>query len=253
MSSPVSLVGVSTSFGGVRAVRDVSCTVGSGERVAICGPNGAGKSTLLDGIAGRTPFTEGSVTLGGVVLPRGRPEVHARLGIGRTFQRVEVFSSMTVAEHLVLALRAAHGSPRLWRDLRRLSRTTEVERAAVAATLDELDIGPMANVVVGELGLGGCRLVEVARALVTNPQVLLLDEVSSGLTRDEAATLVDRVLARSASRQMAVIAIEHDLEVARRLAPRLLVMVEGTVVADGAFDAVLAAPAVVEAYLGSRA
>jgi branched-chain amino acid transport system ATP-binding protein len=208
---------------------------------------------LLDGIAGRTPFTAGTVRLGDHLLPPGRPEVHARLGIGRTFQRVEVFPSMTVAEHLVLALRAKHGTPRLWRDLRRLSKQTAAERAAVEATLSSLGIGHLAATIVGELGLGGCRLVEVARALVVDPSVLLLDEVSSGLSAAEAAALVDQIIAVSTARSMTVLAIEHDLSIARALAPRLLVLVGGETVADGPFDEVLALPSVVDAYLGSRA
>jgi branched-chain amino acid transport system ATP-binding protein len=244
---------VGTTFGGIRAVHDVSFTLGAGERLAIIGPNGAGKSTLLDGIAGKTPFTTGCVVLDGAVLPPSRPAQHALAGIGRTFQRVEVFASMTVAEHLLLTLRAAHGSPRLWRDLRRLTRQTKWETEQIHGTLAALGLERDASTVVGTLGLGNCRRVEVARALIAHPKLLLLDEVSSGLSTTESAALVATLSGVAAERHMSVIAIEHDLDVVRAIADRVLVMVQGSVIADGAFDAVMADPLVVAAYLGSTA
>lgn len=253
MTARLEVRGATTAFGGIRAVNDVSFTLDAGERLAIIGPNGAGKSTLLDGVAGKTPFTSGCVLLDGVVLPPNRPANHALAGIGRTFQRVEVFTSMTVAEHLLLTLRAAHGSPRLWRDLRRLTRQTKGEKEQIQETLEALGLERAAATVVGTLGLGNCRRVEVARALIARPRVLLLDEVSSGLSTAESAALVATISALAMERQMSVIAIEHDLDVVRAIADRVLVMVQGSVIANGTYDAVMADPSVVEAYLGSNA
>ncbi len=253
MTARLEVRAVTTAFGGIRAVNDVSFTLDAGERLSIIGPNGAGKSTLLDGIAGKTPFTAGCVLLDGAVLPPNRPARHALAGIGRTFQRVEVFTSMTVAEHLLLTLRAAHGSPRLWRDLRRLTRQTKGEAEQINETLEALGLERDAATVVGTLGLGNCRRVEVARALIARPKVLLLDEVSSGLSTAESAALVATISALAMERQMSVIAIEHDLDVVRAIADRVLVMVQGSVIANGTYDAVMADPSVVEAYLGSNA
>ena len=253
MTARLEVRSATTAFGGIVAVDDVSFALSAGERLAIIGPNGAGKSTLLDGIAGKTPFTAGCVLLDGAVLPPNQPARHALAGIGRTFQRVEVFASMTVAEHLLLTLRAAHGSPRLWRDLRRLTRQTAREAEQIHETLEALGLEREAATVVGRLGLGSCRRVEVARALIAHPKVLLLDEVSSGLSTAESEALVATISAVAAQRQMSMIAIEHDLAVVRAIADRVLVMVQGSVIADGGFDAVMADPIVVAAYLGSTA
>ncbi len=239
------------SFGGVRAVDDVSFEVHPGEVVAVIGPNGAGKSTVFDCVAGRQRQDGGSVVLGGTVLKPGGTAQRARLGLERTFQRVEVFPSLTVHDHLLVALRATHPSPRLWRDLLRLSKQTPDERARIASTLAFCGLSELSGRQVGSLGLGLCRLVELARALVADPLVLLLDEASSGLDDDEVEMVVQRLRERAATAQTAIVVIEHDLAMVERVADRVLVMVSGSLVAEGSYAEVMATPVVQAAYLGS--
>ena len=230
---------------------NVSFTLGAGEQLSIIGPNGSGKTTLLDGIAGRVPFDDGMVLLDGVQLS-GTPEHHARRGIARTFQRTQIFPSLTIADHLLVALRARNGSPRLWRDLLRVTTRTSGEREAIATCLGHVGLAGKEDVVVGTLGLGTCRMVELARALVTAPAVLLLDECSSGLDGDEASLLVDVVLETSARTGMSVVAIEHDLSVVAAFGGEVLVLVNGVLLGHGHLDEVLANPEVASAYLGAR-
>ncbi len=251
MTTRLEVHGATTSFGGVHAVRDVTFSLEAAESLCIIGPNGAGKTTLLDGIAGRVPFDEGLVLLDGVPLS-GPSERRARLGLARTFQRTQVFPSLTVADHLLVALRARHGSPRLWRDLLRVTTRTPQERDVIASCLDQVGLSGREDVVVGSLGLGTCRMVELARALVVEPRVLLLDECSSGLDNDEATLLVDVVRKTCERTGMSVLAIEHDLSIAKAFGGNVLVLVSGSVLAAGQLEEVLAMPAISSAYLGTR-
>ena len=238
-------------FGGLQALQGVTFSLGAAEHLSIIGPNGSGKTTLLDGIAGSVPLDEGLVLLDGVPLS-GMPEQRARLGIARTFQRTQVFPSLTVADHLLVALRARHGSPRLWRDLLRVTTRTANERETITNCLDHVGLSGKEDVVVGTLGLGTCRMVELARALVVEPRVLLLDECSSGLDDEETRLLVDVVLETSARTAMAVVAIEHDLTVVSAFGGETLVLVNGAIVGRGRLDEVLAMPKVASAYLGEQ-
>jgi branched-chain amino acid transport system ATP-binding protein len=243
---------VSVSFGGVTALDGVDIDVRHGEIVGLIGPNGAGKSTLVNCVGGQLAPQKGSVVLGGRRLDGLAPFRRARLGIGRTFQRVAVFPELTVRDHLFVAVRAHHdGRARASRLLDR-ARPTEEESNEIEQALALTGLSAFADTVVGTLPLGVCRLVEVGRALVGHPTVLLADEPSSGLDGLEASALAEllRTLPESG---MGVLLVEHDLALVASVCDRVIVLHLGAVIASGSYDEVMADPAVRTAYLGAVA
>jgi branched-chain amino acid transport system ATP-binding protein len=248
--SLVSVAGVTKSFGGIAAVRDVTFAIGSGESVGLVGPNGAGKTTLFNCICGQLQADAGTITLEGKSLDRLPTYQRARLGIARTYQRVEVFSDMTVCEHLLVAERARCGDRRLWRDLCNRSRPEPDEQARVGEILDLVGIADRADTPVSALGLGSCRLVELARALVADPVLLLADEPSSGLDVAETQELAHVLRTLQRERGMTVLLVEHDLQMVADVVDRTIVMDLGAIIAHGTFDDVMADPTVRYAYLG---
>jgi len=247
------VAGVTKWFGGIAAVRDVSFAVQSGESVGLVGPNGAGKTTLFNCICGQLRPEEGSVELNGAVLGNLPTFQRARLGIGRTYQRVEVFPDMTVREHLLVAERARCAEGQLWRDLRGRSRPTPAELARVGEVLDLVGIADRADAPVSALGLGSCRLVELGRALVADPILLLADEPSSGLDLTETQELANVLRTLQRERGMAVLLVEHDLHMVSQVVDRTIVMDLGAVICQGTFDEVMADANVRHAYLGTSA
>ena len=243
--------GVSVRFGGIQALDHVSMVVNSGESVGLVGPNGAGKTTLFDCISGRLRPDSGVLRFAGRELLGMAPHRRARLGLARTFQRLEVFPELTVREHVIVADRAHRGAGALWRDLLNLAALRPDEAARVASVIELLGLEELADVPVAALGLGRCRLVELARALACEPTLLLADEPSSGLDRHEADALADVLRTVQQRRSMAVLLVEHDLEMVARATDRVVVLDVGTVIAEGPFDDVVAAPAVRRAYLGA--
>jgi branched-chain amino acid transport system ATP-binding protein len=245
--------GVSKRFGGLQALSRVSLDVGDGEAVGVVGPNGAGKTTLFNCVCGTTRPSDGSVSFAGEVIDHLPPHQRARLGIRRTFQRVEVFPELTVRDHLLVAERARRGDGRLWKDLLNLSSPKPEERANVAAALELVGLTELADVPVAALSLGHCRLVELARALVGEPRLLLADEPSSGLDRHETALLADVLRLVGRERNMAVLLVEHDLPMVARAVDRVVVLDFGEQIAAGSLDAVMTDPHVRRAYLGGAA
>ncbi len=241
---------VSKSFGGIAAVSNITFTVEAGESVGLVGPNGAGKTTLFNCICGQLRPEDGTVHFNGDTI-NGLPVYRrARLGIGRTYQRTEVFPDMTVAEHLLVAERARRADSRLWRDLCNRSAPQPDELEKVHSVLELVGIADRADVSVSSLGLGSCRLVELARALVADPVLLLADEPSSGLDVQETRELGSVLRTLQRERGMAVLLVEHDLNMVGAVVDRTLVMDLGALVAEGTFDEVMADPAVRHAYLG---
>jgi len=243
--------GMSKYFGGIQAVRDVTLTVEAGESVGLVGPNGAGKTTLFNCICGQLRPESGSAELGGVRLGGMPTYQRARLGIGRTYQRVEVFPDMTVRQHLLVAEQARRGDARLWRDLCGLSAPRPDELARVNEILELVGLMASADIQVSALGLGMCRLVELARALVGQPRLLMADEPSSGLDVRETRELAAVLRTLQAERGMAVLLVEHDLGMVGEVVDRVIVMDLGMVIAEGPFDEVMADPEVRHAYLGT--
>ncbi len=242
--------GVSKVFGGITAVDNVCFDVVAGESVGLVGPNGAGKTTLFNCICGQLQPERGSVELAGDELLGIPTYKRARLGIGRTYQRVEIFPDMTVRDHLLVAERARRREGRLWKDLCNRSAPTLEEIERVDSVLGLVGIADRADAPVSSLGLGSCRLVELARALVSDPVLLLADEPSSGLDIHETGELSDVLRMLQRERGMAVLLVEHDLSMVGSVVDRTIVMNLGEVLAEGSFDEVMADPAVRQAYLG---
>ncbi len=245
--------GVSKTFGGIAAVSGVTLSVHKGESVGLVGPNGAGKTTLFNCVGGQLRPEQGRVTLEGVDLLDLPTYRRARMGIGRTYQRIEVFPDMTVWDHLMVAVRARWCTGRIWKDLLGRSAPTPEEKERVDSVLELVGISDQAQTTVASLGLGSCRLVELARALVCEPVLLMADEPSSGLDVHETRELSNVLRMLQRERGMAMLLVEHDLGMVGEVVDRTVVMNLGTVIADGAFDDVMADPAVRHAYLGVSA
>jgi branched-chain amino acid transport system ATP-binding protein len=242
--------GVTKRFSGITALDDVSITVEEGESVGLIGPNGAGKTTFFNCLLGLLRPEAGKVVFNGRDITRLAVYKRARLGFARTFQRIELFQGMTVRDHLLVAERARLGTGRFWKDVLNLSKPTDDENERTDRTLELLALGDVADSPVEALSLGRARLVEVGRALMTEPKLMLLDEPSSGLDGHETEALADTLRAVQAERGTAVLLVEHDVEFVRSFVTRLSVLDFGHLIAAGATDEVLADDAVRKAYLG---
>ena len=251
MTALLEASGVSVAFSGIRALNDVGVSVALGERVGLIGPNGAGKTTLFNCLFGTLRPDAGEIVLNGVDVGGWPAHRRARAGMGRTFQRVELFSDTTVREHLLVAERIRNGTGAFWKDLIGRGRSTPDEIAVCDEVLELLGIAELAGKPVESLSLGQSRLVEVGRALMTGPQVLLLDEPSSGLDRDETQVLADTLRAVQETRGYAVLLVEHDVALVADFTERTYVLDSGVLIAEGPTADVLADPAVRRAYLGS--
>ena len=244
---------VSKSFGGVNAVQGITFDVRAGDSVGLVGPNGAGKTTLFNCVCGQLKNDSGSIEFEGRSL-RGLPTYkRARLGIGRTYQRVEVFADMTVRDHLMVAERARTRTGRLWKDLCSMSTPSAEERAKVESTLQLVGLTELADTPVSALGLGNCLLVELARALACEPKLLLADEPSSGLDEHETADLAAMLRVIQRDRGTAVLLVEHDLGIVADAVDRVVVMDVGSKIAEGTLAEVMDDPMVRDAYLGQSA
>jgi branched-chain amino acid transport system ATP-binding protein len=242
--------GVTKRFAGITALSAVDLQVGYGEMVGLIGPNGAGKTTFFNCLLGMLRPEDGSIEFDGRDIGRFPVYRRARLGFGRTFQRLELFSGMSVRDHLLVTERSRRGDGRLWKDVLNLSKPRPDELAACDRILELLGLEGDADRPVESLSLGRGRLVELGRALMMQPKLLLLDEPSSGLDVRETAALGDRLAAVQQERAFAVLLVEHDVEMVQRLVTRLYVLDFGTLIASGPTDDVLADPAVRKAYLG---
>ena len=241
---------VAKSFAGIVALNDVSLHVRAGERVGLIGPNGAGKTTFFNCVLGVVRADHGTVRLDGDDVSGLTVHARARRGIGRSFQRIELFPESTVREHLLIAERTRRADGRLWRDLLGLGRPRPDELAACDEVLELLGLGDLADDPIEHLSLGQGRLVEVGRALMTRPRLLLLDEPSSGLDREETADLAATLRAVQAEQGFAILLVEHDVELVEDFTERAYVLDFGSLIADGPTRDVLASAAVRTAYLG---
>jgi branched-chain amino acid transport system ATP-binding protein len=243
-------VGVTKTFAGITALDSVSLDVGEGEIVGLIGPNGAGKTTFFNCLLGLLRPDGGTVRFEGQDLSRVPTPRRARLGIGRTFQRVELFSGLSPRQHFLVAERVRNGRGALWKDVLGLGRPNGEEREKAQAMLELLGLEAVADRAVESLSLGVGRLVEVGRALMTEPKLLLLDEPSSGLDRAETAELEQTLLAVHRERNLAILLVEHDVELVRSFVRRVYVLDFGTLIASGPTETVFADDAFRKAYLG---
>jgi len=247
--------GVTVRYGGLVALDAVDVTVRAGTIAGLVGPNGAGKTTLFGALSGLVRPRAGRVMLGGVDITRTSPQRRARLGLARTFQRLELFTELTVREHLIVAHRTRQRRDRrLLADLVGLgARPGAGEAEAVDRILALLDLDALADRPVALLPLGIGRLVEVARALATRPQVVLLDEPTSGLDRSETEQLAGALRRARAEDGTTLVVVEHDVELVLGLADHITVLDFGKVLAAGMPSEIRASTAVQAAYLGTVA
>jgi branched-chain amino acid transport system ATP-binding protein len=238
------------TFSGIVALDDLSITVQEGERVGLIGPNGAGKTTFFNCVLGVLRPDQGRVLLHGEDVSHLRVHRRAQRGIGRTFQRIELFAELTVREHLLIAERVRRGDGRLWKDLlgRGKPRADEIERCDEVLSL--LGLSDVATEPIEHLSLGKGRLVEVGRALMTQPSLLLLDEPSSGLDRQETGDLARTLRAVQAEQGFAILLVEHDVEFVSAFTERTYVLDFGLMIAEGPTAEVLQSDVVRQAYLG---
>jgi branched-chain amino acid transport system ATP-binding protein len=242
--------GITKTFAGITALDDVSIGVDEREIVGLIGPNGAGKTTFFNCLLGMLRPDGGRVEFDGRDLSRVPPHKRAKLGIARTFQRIELFSGMSPREHFLVAERVRNGRGALWKDVLFMGRPNAEERERSQAMLDLLGLAPVGDRAVESLSLGIGRLVEIGRALMTRPRLLLLDEPSSGLDRAETGVLADTLRAVQREQGLAILLVEHDVELVRQLVERVFVLDFGTLIASGPTDSVFADAAVRKAYLG---
>jgi len=239
---PLEVREVSVLFGGVRALSGVSVSAEAGAVTGLIGPNGAGKTTLFNVISGLQPAREGRVLLDGVDVSGWSPARRARHGLGRTFQRLELFSVLTVRENLTVAA-----------DLRPADRRrARPSRVLVGELLERLGLTEVADERADTLPTGRARLVELGRALACEPRVLLLDEPASGLDAHETAQLA-HLLPAIAGGSLAVLLVEHDVHLVMSTCSRVHVLDFGRLLAVGTPAEIQADERVLEAYLGTSA
>lgn len=251
VESLLELRGVSRSFGGVRALDGVDMRVLPGMVHGLIGPNGAGKTTLINLLTGFYRPTNGEILLAGQRLDRLRPHRIARLGVARTFQNIRLFAGLSALDNVLVARRGGALSRSLGRIcfLPDALRAERAERAAARALLSRLGVHGADRRPARALSYGDQRRVELARALATGPRLLLLDEPTAGMNREETDRL-GRTVRELVTPERAILLIEHDLPLIMRVCDRITVLNFGRVIAEGAPAEIAADQAVIEAYLG---
>ena len=244
---------LSVRFGGVLAVNNVGFDVRRGEVFTLIGPNGAGKTTVFNLISRLYTPTTGSITYDGQPLAGRAPHDIARLGIARTFQNIELFEHASVLQNLLIG-RHTHRRSNLWSELLFTRKTRAAEIAArekVERVIDLLDLQHHRDSLVAGLPYGVRKVVELARALCTEPKLLLLDEPSSGLNVEETDDMAFWIQDIRAELGITVLMVEHDMALVSKVSDRVLAMNQGEVLALGTPAEVQRHPGVIEAYLGS--
>jgi branched-chain amino acid transport system ATP-binding protein len=250
----IEVADVVKAFGGLRAVDGMSLSLNPGEMIALIGPNGAGKTTMFNLIAGSLRPDAGSIRVGGVDVAREGPERRIARGVGRTFQIPRPFAEMSVLENVLTGAQDQTGE-RMWMNFLVPGRVAAQERAAVDkarelldfVTLSRLELEP-ARVLSG----GQRKLLELARILMADPQVILLDEPAAGVNPVLLELLIDRIVSLNAAGKT-ILLIEHNMDMVARLCGRAVVMAAGRLLAEGPPAEIARDPAVISAYLGDLA
>ena len=240
MSALLEVQGIGKRFRGLLAVDNVSFTVAEGDIFAVIGPNGAGKTTLFNIVAGVFPPDQGAITFAGKRIDGLKPDAVCRRGIGRTFQLVRPFPTLTVEDNVVIGALLHRGDP-------------VIARRRAHEVLWQLDLFNKRQQQASTLTLPDRKRLEVARALATDPKLLLLDEVMAGLRPAETDRMVAILMKLNRETGLTILLIEHVMRAVMALASRVLVLHHGAAIAEGAPDAVVREPAVVESYLGGEA
>ena len=227
---------VSVRFGGHMAVNDASFDVPAGTITGLIGPNGAGKTTIFNVITGLQALTRGTVVLDGQNITKKSAHARARLGIARTFQRLELFGSLSVFDNVFTAA-----------ELNKVDGKNP--REVTVALLERMGLDEVASQRADSLSTGNARLLELARAMACNPRVLLLDEPASGLDEVETDRFAD-TLRRLADAGIGVLLVEHDVPLVMRLCSRITVLNFGSVLAEGTAQEIQSNKLVIDAYLG---
>jgi branched-chain amino acid transport system ATP-binding protein len=242
------------AFGGVRAVDGVTFDLERGEVFTLIGPNGAGKTTIFNLIGLLYPASSGRIVFQDRELTGLAPHRVAELGIARTFQNIELFEHATVLQNLLIG-RHRHRRTALWQELVFSPAAREAERAAreaVERVIDFLELQHHRDSLVAGLPYGVRKVIELGRALATEPRLLLLDEPSSGLNPEETSDMAFWIEDIKKGLGITVLMVEHDMNLVQRVSDRVLALNEGRAIAQGTPAEVQAHPAVIEAYLGSR-
>ncbi len=247
MTNLLSVEALTRRFGGLVAVNAVSLDLRLGEVHAVIGTNGAGKSTLINMLSGEIGASAGRITLDGVEITRRAQFRRAMAGIGRSYQRTTIFPEFSVLENCRLAAQAT--TPRPWA-IWQASQHCAASNAAARGALDAAGLGAVADRTAGTLSHGAKRQLEVAMCLATDPRVLLLDEPLAGMGAEETERMLTLLAGLKASH--AILLVEHDMDAVFRIADRITVMVNGTVIATGDPASIRANPEVRTAYLGEE-
>ncbi len=246
------LEGVDLRFGGINALSGISFSVDVGQVAAVIGPNGAGKTSLFNCLCGFYRPQSGKIRFRGHSIVGTPPHTVARLGMARSFQNIELFANMSCLDNLLLG-RHLHTRASLLGSLVASPawRRDEVnQRRKAEELLDLLNLQAYRDKRVGALPYGTQKLIEVGRALATEPRLLLLDEPTAGMTVDEKDDMMHNLQKLAAALELSMLVVEHDLRVVSRLAERVLVLDHGRLIADGTPGEVQAHPDVIRAYLG---
>ena len=242
------LTDVKKNFGGLDIMKGVNLQVRRGERHALLGPNGAGKSTLFNLISGAFPPSAGTIALNGKTISGLSPEKINRAGLARSFQITNVFGKLSALENIRMGVLARHGIRfNLWRYVETMRAINEESRAL----LEKVRLGHRADTAAGDLTYSEQRALEIGMTLATGAEVILLDEPTAGMSREETAYIVE--LIREVTEDKTLMVVEHDMGVVFNLCDRISVLVYGSILATGTPEEIRANREVQEAYLGEEA
>jgi branched-chain amino acid transport system ATP-binding protein len=246
--------GLSKSFGGIRALEGFDLTLRSGEIIGLIGPNGSGKTTAFNLLTGVLKPTGGTIHFRGVDVTRNRPDQNAVLGMARTFQNIRLFRDLPVLDNVAVGLHMRHGTG-FWPTVLQLPNSRHSERAIRKRAFEVLamvDMSDRADELVASLPYGDQRKVEFARALATEPSLLLLDEPSAGMNARETAAFGVTISRLHRELGITLVVVEHDMKMIMSLCQRIHVINQGRMLAVGTAAEIQSDPRVIEAYLGHR-